>query len=291
MHITPAFTDNISQMLQKRIADGNLVLPVLPDVVVTAEKMLQDKDYDTNKVSALIERDPVLAAQVLALANSAAFARQQRADSIRQAIAFLGAANLRKLLLTATSRRLFSSRVPQVSDTLKTLWHHSLAVAVYSQDVAGLTHASEPEAAYVAGLLHDVGQAVVAVFLVEVERSIVSRQTKASEKWISLEDWIGIIKTIHRPISVAIAEKWNLPQSVAEAIQKCDDYDPAARNSIANIVKFSGALAEQNGLAIGEVDTAQNTALLMIGRSLLGLDEEVVNRLSSLGQSVLSKSI
>jgi putative nucleotidyltransferase with HDIG domain len=259
--------------------------------VVTAEKMLQDKDYDTNKVSALIERDPVLAAQVLALANSAAFARQQRADSIRQAIAFLGAANLRKLLLTATSRRLFSSRVPQVSDTLKTLWHHSLAVAVYSQDVAGLTHASEPEAAYVAGLLHDVGQAVVAVFLVEVERSIVSRQTKAGDKWISLEDWIGIIKTIHRPISVAIAEKWNLPPSVAEAIQKCDDYDPAARNSIANIVKFSGALAEQNGLAIGEVDVAQNTALLMIGRSLLGLDEEVVSRLSSLGQSVLSKSI
>jgi HDOD domain len=166
MTLQVGFTGNISAMIQKRIADGSLVLPTLPDVVITAEKMLQDKKGDISKVSTLIERDPMLTAQVLSLANSAAFARQQRAESIRQAIAYLGDSNLRKLLLTATSRQLFSSHVPRVNDTLKALWNHSLAVAVYSQDLAGLTQTGDPEAAYVAGLLHDVGQTVVAVFLV-----------------------------------------------------------------------------------------------------------------------------
>jgi HD-like signal output (HDOD) protein len=163
-------------------------------------------------------------------------------------------------------------------------------VAVYSQDIAGLTQAGEPETAYVAGLLHDMGQAVVAVFLLEVERSILVREPKAGANWLSFQDWIDVIQAVARPISVLIAEKWNLPEPVCEAIEKCDDYNPAARSSIANIVRFSDALADQNGLSIRVVDPAQNTAFLMIGRSLLGLDEEVVKRLSSLGQTVISKN-
>jgi HD-like signal output (HDOD) protein len=288
MTVPAAFKENITVMLKKRIADGNLALPALPDVVGAAEKILNDKEYDLDKISTLIERDPMLTAQLFSLANSGT--KQQRAESVRQAITHLGPINTRKFLATATSHRLFFSRIPRVNDKLNILWNHAIAVAVYSQDIAGLTQAGEPEAAYAAGLLHDIGQIVVAIFLFEVERSIILREPKAGGSWLSLEDWIDVIKSLHRSISTMIAERWNLPRLVCEAIEKCDDYNPGDRNSIVNIVRFSDALADYNGLSITLVDQAQNTAFLMIGRSLLSLDEDVVKRLSALAQTMISKA-
>jgi len=67
---------------------------------------------------------------------------------------------------------------------------------------------------------------------------------------------------------------------VCRSIKDCDEYDNSDRLSIANAVRFANAVAKQQGIYVGNVDADDIEALVMIGRSLLGLEPEVVTRLT-----------
>ncbi len=88
-----------------------------------------------------------------------------------------------------------------------------------------------------------------------------------------------MIASAHRKVGIAIARKWDLPETVAKCVQSCDDYDAANRMSAVNAVRFANALAKREGIYLGDVDGADNDALIMIGCSLLGLDTSVIDRL------------
>jgi len=57
-------------------------------------------------------------------------------------------------------------------------------------------------------------------------------------------------------------------------------YDNADRLSIANCVRFANAVANQNGVYVGQMVKDDVDALVMIGKSLLNIDDEVIGRLS-----------
>ncbi len=283
------FAETLRTILLSRIEEGKLVLPVLPDVAIRVERVLQDPDVDLKVVAGLLERDPVLAATLIQTANSAAYRRTEKIESLRKAIPLLGIRNVKNLLLTAVARQIFTSRVPRVNETLHLMWDHSLMVAVFSQDLAGLVELPDPDSAYLAGLLHDVGQAIVAIYLLEAERSLLEARRGMGQDWMQHEMWLELVQQIHRPISAAVAEKWNLPPAVCEAITASDDYDVGKRRSVGNVVRFSDALASQIGVNVTPADPAMINTLLMIGRSVLSVDEDVVTRLSSIGKRIVSE--
>jgi HD-like signal output (HDOD) protein len=134
----------------------------------------------------------------------------------------------------------------------------------------------DPEDAYLTGLLHDVGKPVMAILLLEAEKMMSSRTTKP---WIGSEEWMRSLQRSHRPIGIALAKRWALPAAVVNAIEQCSDYDSLDRHSVANLVRFSNAVCKQQGLYIGEFDMEDINALVMIGRSLLGLDDDGLVRL------------
>jgi putative nucleotidyltransferase with HDIG domain len=151
-------------------------------------------------------------------------------------------------------------------------------VAQLAQRVAVVSGASDPDIAYLAGLLHDLGKPVVATILLEAESQIAQRNPKL---WIDFATWIDVVQRCHRPIGVELARKWQLPDEIQKAIEECGDYDPANRLSTGNAVRFANAVVKQQGIYTGSVSAEDNDALIMIGRSLLGIDDETLTRLSS----------
>ena len=103
---------------------------------------------------------------------------------------------------------------------------------------------------------------------------------KPNMLWITSAEWIAIIQRIHRPVGVALAKKWEMPDAVCRSIKDCEEYDNVDRLSTANAVRFSNAVAKQQGIYVGDVNPDDNDALVMIGQSLLGLDASVIARLS-----------
>lgn len=269
----------LEKIVTKRIAADQLVLPAIPAVALKCLNLIKDPDFSLKEAASIIERDPMLTAQILRLANSAAMATRDPAQSVLQAVTRMGIQKLRTFLVESSARKVFESRDPRIVEASRGVWEHSVAVAMLGRDVVAFSNSGSPDFGYLGGLLHDVGKPIVAAMLLEAEKAILG--AKSSATWIGSGEWIGVVQRVHRQVGVALAEKWEMPEPVCRGIRDCQDYDNSDRLSIANAVRFANALAKQQGIYVGDVVTEDIDALVMIGRSLLGLDEETVSRLTT----------
>ena len=271
------FAEQVEQIVKNRIEKDSLTLPTLPAVAFKAIELTRAADLNTRDVTSLIESDPVLAVQVLRLGKSAGTAAEP-CKSISESVSRLGAEKLRNVLTEISAQRALESRDPKVTAAVKSLGEHSRAVAQLAQRVAVVSGAPDPDTAYLAGLLHDLGKSVVATILLEAESQIVQRNPKL---WIDFSTWISVVQRCHRAIVLDLARKWQLPDEIQKAIEECTDYDSANPLSIGNAVRFANAVAKQQGIYAGAVKAEENDAMVMVGRSLLGIDDETLTRLSS----------
>jgi putative nucleotidyltransferase with HDIG domain len=269
--------EQLQNVVLKRLEDDKLVLPPMPSVATRCVELLQRTDFNVTKISELLETDPILAARMLRTVNSAGMATRQPATSIQAAVTRLGQRNLRAVLVEASVGTVFESRDRRIAEAARGLWQHSVAVALLARDLAILVGLPEPEEAYLSGLLHDVGKPVLATLLLEAEKAVVSRTSKG---FLASDEWLRALSHSHRPVGVALAKKWQLPGPVVKAIEDCGDYDSNDRKSVANVVRFANAVTKQQGLYVGTFDAEDINALVMIGRSLLGLEDEALVRLA-----------
>src|SRR5512142_1654311 len=267
----------LEAILLKRIQTDQLFLPSMPAMAVKIMEVLRDPDAGMKEVAKLLEKDPVLAARSLRMATSAAFAGGTKRITLQEALARLGTKALKSLLVEASAQKLFVSRNPQINDQLKALCEHSVAVGSLARDVLALTGEGDSESAYLAGLLHDVGKPVVASVLLELERQLTEIYQKG---WIDSGEWLAVIKKVHRKVAVALAEKWQLPPPIVVCIKQAGEYDKGERHSLANAVCFSNALAKKAAIYAGEVDAEDNDAIIMIGRSVIGISDDILRTLT-----------
>jgi HD-like signal output (HDOD) protein len=157
------------------------------------------------------------------------------------------------------------------------LWEHSVAVGILARDVLALIGQGDSESAYLAGLLHDVGKPVVATVLLELERQLTEVYQKG---WIESGDWLSVVRKIHRPVAVALSEKWQLPGPIVGCIKDSGEYDKGERHSLCNSVCFANALAKKTGIYAGEVNAEDNDAIIMIGRSVIGISDDLLRTLT-----------
>lgn len=268
----------LEQIALARIDQDRLALPALPQVATKCLEILRKNDFSAKKVTDLIESDPILAVRILRTANSAAFGARQPITNIQHAVTYLGANKLKTVLMEAAARPIFESRDSRIAEATKGLWDHSVGVAILARDLSVLMGVGDPEDSYLAGLLHDVGKPVLATLLLEAENIMALRSSK---EWMDSAVWVETLQKSHRKVGVAVAKRWTVPEKAIQAIADCGDYDSADRTSTANLVRFANAITKRVGLYVGKVDSDEVETLIMIGRSLLGLDDEGLTRLAT----------
>lgn len=273
------FSKALQGIVLKRIEEGQLDLPALPAVAMKARRLLGQANTPLKEVAKILEKDPVLAAELLRTANSAGNRRNQKIHSIGQAVTLLGAKRVKSLLIAACAKKVFSSKIGAVNKSLMKLWEHSIAVANLCQDVAGLAAVEDTEIPYLTGLLHDIGKPIIGIYLLEFERALAERGGIPFKRLVNESQWLQLVHGNSEAVGAALARHWELPEEVAGAIEACDDYDPTNRNSVVNIVRFTNALTKKAGIYVGEFDEEHVDTLIMMGRSLLDLEEEVVQGL------------
>jgi putative nucleotidyltransferase with HDIG domain len=263
----------LAQILIERLQKGKLTLPVLPAAARECLKLLDARDKGLDRVARVIAQDPVIAPQIMRRARSALLGRGNPVRTLDQAVARLGARELRQIIVDVSARALFESNNPAIRKVTKTLWEHSVAVAVLARAVARHTGELDPEISYLAGLLHDVGKPVAASLLLEAERSTGARK----DAWLGSEAWLGVIHECHREVGVELARSWDLNEEVLLAIARSDRYAAGAPNSSTSAVCFANALAKHAGVYAGQFDIALNDALLREGQQLFKVDEALVS--------------
>ena len=207
----------LEKIVTKRIASDQLILPAIPAVALKCLNLTKDPDFSLKDAAAIIERDPILTAQIIRLANSAAMATRDPAQSVLAAVTRMGLQKLRTFLIESSARQVFESRDPRIVEASRGVWEHSVAVAMVGREVVASSKNGSPDFGYLAGLLHDVGKPIVAAMLLEAEKAILG--AKATATWIDSSEWIGVVQRAHRHVGVALAEKWEMPEPVCRGIR------------------------------------------------------------------------
>lgn len=264
----------IERIVLSRIESNRLVVPAMPAVANKCLQVLRDVDFPVKKLVTQLEADPVLSALVLRNANSAAHGATVK--SLDQAVTRLGSQKMKTLVMEFSGRELFQSNDKRIAEASRRIWEHSLAVALLSRDLAAFAGNTDGDVCYLGGLLHDVGKPVLASMLLEAERKL----SAGRSGWVDSSAWVRTISESHRRVGTAVAVQWKLPPEVTAAIRDCNDYDADDRSCAANVVRLANAIAKREGFATGDIDADDNDAMIMVGRSMLGIDEDVITRLA-----------
>jgi putative nucleotidyltransferase with HDIG domain len=268
----------LKSILLRRIHSDQLVVPTIPAVVHRAHEALREGDQSASRSGpGILEQDPFLAARALREAWGAKGAAGQKKPTLAEAVSELGPRGVKALLADATAREGFVSRDAEIAKALRRIWEHSVAVGTLARDVLALSGHSDSDAAYLAGLLHDIGKPVVASILLEAERQATELYNRP---WIPCVEWVDVVGKTHRAVGLALAQKWQLPESILKCLQEDLDYDNDDRTSLVNAVVFANALAKKTGVYVGPVDADDVDAAVMVGRSLIGVDDDALKTLT-----------
>ena len=147
------------QAMAADMARGIQAFPTSAQVAMKVRQALDDPDCHVDAAATLVQAEPLLAARVVALANSAAYNRSGRAvTDIRTAVSQVGFRTLRSLASALVTRQLASNNEdPAVQAMAAQLWEHTAHVAALAHVIARRVTRLDPETALFAGLVHEVG--------------------------------------------------------------------------------------------------------------------------------------
>jgi len=204
----------IKRVIEIKIVNEVGDLPTFPEHIIELQSMCKKEKITIGELANKISLDPSLSASVLKLSNSAGFITSKKIESIVEAVKIIGLKNLNSILIASSARKIMEERFP----TFRDVWSHCSKAAFYSRLLAqkcGMNKISDM--VFLSAMLHDLGKIILLSANQEltnqIEQISANRQMRTST--VLEEISMGIS---HSTIGKMIAEKWNFPNYISEAI-------------------------------------------------------------------------
>lgn len=192
-------------------------LPSLPILFTRLTTLLEQAETDCAQIAGLIKEDMAMAVQVLKLVNSSYVGLARTITTLEEAVAYLGTKTIHSLVLV---QHLFSqcSKEEFQDFRLDQLWEHSFCVATLARKIASDTNncPQTQDYAYIAGLLHDIGNLLLATQIPEDYRKIMENSELSNRPRSEVE--LEILGADHAAIGGYLTALWGLPRKITEAV-------------------------------------------------------------------------
>lgn len=204
---------------------NKFVLPSLPEVAIKVRRLLEDDDCNVDKVAAVVNTDPAIAAKLIRAANSPIYRGISNCDTTPAAIVRLGLATTRQLVLSFALKDLFQTESKSLKTKMLGAWQHSIEVAAISLVIARMVKSTEFSAdeVMVAGLLHDIG-VIAALGFMENRSDILDSEEKTN----------ATLELLRADAGEAILRQWRFPESFVTAAREAKNWQ-RTHNSTADI--------------------------------------------------------
>ncbi len=189
-------------------------LPTIPVVATQVLQLLDDPDVNIDKVADLMLTDLVMTARVMKMVNSPIYRANQEITSLKRALVYLGIRHIKEIALTSSFISAFEDKGGVID--ISTFWAHSFGVGMVSKIIAEKIHYPDIEKAYLAGIVHDIGEVVLSYYQAESFSKILSAIKERPVRLIDME--LEEFDTTHNEIGYCIAEKWNFQEAYKEVI-------------------------------------------------------------------------
>ncbi len=204
--------DNLQKLLL-----GVRSLPSYPSVYMEIVDELKKQNPSADRVGEIVSRDIGMSAKVVQLVNSAYFGISRTITDPAHAAVILGLETIRDLVLTLQVFSQFDmNKIRRLG--LEDIWDHSLVVGMYSRTI---TKTMSPDkniinAAFLAGLLHDMGKLLLAEHFTMKYYSTLGA---ARQQNIPLfESEMRSFGSTHGKLGAYLLGCWGLPVDVVEAL-------------------------------------------------------------------------
>jgi len=232
MSATPATHDTVAlalggdesflfvQALATELSSGKAELPGFPDIAARVQHVLADENVDTDRVVKVIGAEPVLAAQLLTIANSVALNPSGRQIlDLRTAVARVGLNTVRTATIAYAVRLLRSSaELKPIASQLEALWHRNVLIASLCYVVARARSRVNPDTALLTGMLHGVGRLC-----------IMTRAVRHPTLFANPSTYHLIERDWHLSIAVELLTNWGVAPDIVAAVRDSEDYAREAR--------------------------------------------------------------
>ena len=199
-----------------KLTDGVRDLIPLPKAYLRIQQLVHDPDSSLADITEVIVHDPGLTSRILRIANSAYMALATKVDTVSRAVQVLGLNQVHDLALAGAA---VGSLLNLKSDAIDVhdFWRRSVYAAVVGRAFAKRSSVSAPERAFVCGLLHDIGNLLLAyrmpdayleLFQIAVQNEQALSVVQAKELGFDYSD-----------VGAALLEKWQLPEPIIEPIK------------------------------------------------------------------------
>lgn len=193
-------------------------LPPFPAVLhrLLATIAMDPDDISLIDLADLVETDTLIAGKVLGIANSSFYSRGKAVCSVRQAVIRLGVQRLRNALLTLSINRVWGGLVIHDRFSILRFNRHGLAAAILADLLAQRLRVKNAEAAFIAGLFHDVGQLVLVSLFPDEYMPLLETLFEGDElEWRERD----LLSFSHAEVSAEATAHWNLPRHIQQAVR------------------------------------------------------------------------
>ncbi|MCC6962229.1 MAG: HDOD domain-containing protein [candidate division Zixibacteria bacterium] len=249
------------------------VMPSIPQIIVRVREISEDPRSSVADLANIILSDHALTSRILKIANSAFYAEYaNRVSTITQAITLMGFRTVQNVVISLAMFDAMDTFSRHKFD-FRQFWTHSLATGVIGKMIAAAARYKVPEEAFIAGFMHNIGVAILAVVFPE-EEALVLKKIERGEEQITAEK--SIFGIDHGEVGGWLARKWNLPALLARPIMEHHRRGLPSRQRNSNCLVDYIYVADLAYDAIFKGDETRQRAYVKAGLDLVGITEEVL---------------
>lgn len=228
------------QALASELSGGKVELPGFPHIVARVQRVLSDDKADAGRIVRVIGSDPVLATQLIRMANSAALnPGGMRVTDLRAAVTRVGVDTVRTATIAFAIQQLREAPTLRgLEMQLGVLWRRSVQVASLCFVVARHLTTVSADTALLAGLLQGIGRLYI-LTRASGHRSLFS---DAAAYQAIEHDW-------HLSIAAALLENWGIADEIVQAVHESENLERDSRGALnlGDVLAAGTLLAEING--------------------------------------------
>ena len=206
-------------------------LPSFPATHAEIMKLARSDDSSSDDLAEKIQLDPSFLAQVLKLVNSSYYGFRKPTNSLKLAVTLLGTEEIGNLVMAAQVFEKFGNYEGGGGLDLAEFWRHSVGTAFIARAV-GKKLQTEIEAAFLGGLLHDLGKVVLDRYFADYYRAVFEAVASNNQTILSAEmDLLGVG---HEEIGGQLASAWKFSENYTACIEH--HHNPTATRRYTRLV-------------------------------------------------------
>jgi HD-like signal output (HDOD) protein/signal transduction histidine kinase len=187
-----------------------------PHILGKLLDVCNDADAGNAELAQIIATDTALTSRLIMAVNSIAFTVGEPVDDLEQAVDLLGQELVKTMVLTMSIQQLFSGLISSQKEFVCNAWLDSLYCALFAREIAASLDYEFPQDAYLAGLLHDLGQIVFDAKHHEQYLDVMKQKTELE----IINKEVLKFGFSHTELGANIIETWpSLSMTIADAVR------------------------------------------------------------------------